>query len=202
MSLQIRKIHTKELSTWKSRRCAEFLRTAKDWKTLRACQMAPQPSSTMPAVDDFAEMLSHLFSGADAEVTKPDILQELPFTMTELDSAISSLKSNKAGDECGLAAELLHHAPPAFRGVLFDLFNHVLATGDVPSSWQKTLFKMLATSAKSKVVTDYRPIVTLRLLYKTFSFIWCCLASRRYWKLANLKSSMVSDRIGVWKNIC
>ena len=159
LSLQIRKIHTKELSTWKSRRCAEFLRTAKDWKTLRACQMAPQQSSTMPAVDDFAEMLSHLFSGADAEVTKPDILQELPFTMTELDSAISSLKSNKAGDECGLAAELLHHAPPAFRGVLLDLFNHVLATGDVPSSCQKTLFKMLAKSAKSKLVTDYRPIV-------------------------------------------
>ena len=34
----------------------------KDWKTLRACQMAPQQSSTMPAVDDFAEMLSHTFS--------------------------------------------------------------------------------------------------------------------------------------------
>ena len=84
--------------------------------------------------------------------------------MTELVSAISILKSNKAGDECGLAAELLHHAPPAFRGVLLDLFNHVLATGDVPSSWQKTLFKMLAKSAKSKLVTDYRPIITLRLL--------------------------------------
>ena len=73
----------------------------------------------MPAVDDFAEMLSHLFSGTDLEVTKPDVLQEeLPFTMTELVSAISILKSNKAGDECGLAAELLHHAPPAFRVVL------------------------------------------------------------------------------------
>ena len=50
LSLQIRKIHTKELSAWKSRRCAEFLRTAKDWKTLRKCQKTPQHSSTMPAV--------------------------------------------------------------------------------------------------------------------------------------------------------
>ena len=93
----------------------------------------------MPAVDDFAEMLADLFSGANVEVTKPDILQERPFTMAELDSAIGNLKSNKACDERGLPAELLHQAPPAFREVLLDLFNHMLATGDVPSSWQRTL---------------------------------------------------------------
>ena len=92
----------------------------------------------MPAVDDFAEMLADLFSGANVEVTKPDILQERPFTMAELDSAIGNLKSNKVCDERGLAAELLH--------LLLDLFNHILATGDVPSSWQRTLFKMLAKS--------------------------------------------------------
>ena len=146
LSLQIQKIHTKELSAWKSQRCAEFLRTAKDWKALRKCQTTPQHSSTMPAVDAFAEMLADLFSGANVEVTKPDILQERPFTMAELDSAIGNLKSNKVCDERGLAAELLHHAPPAFREVLLDFFNHILATGDVPSSWQRTKFKMLAKS--------------------------------------------------------
>ena len=30
---------------------------------------------------------------------------------------------------------------------------------------------MLAKSAKSKLVTDYRPIVTLQLLYATFSYL-------------------------------
>ncbi|CAE7656581.1 hypothetical protein AK812_SmicGene41343 [Symbiodinium microadriaticum] len=117
-----------------------------DWKALRKCQTTPQHSSTMPAVDAFAEMLADLFSGANVEVTKPDILQERPFTMAELDSAIGNLKSNKVCDERGLAAELLHHAPPAFREVLLDFFNHILATGDVPSSWQRTKFKMLAKS--------------------------------------------------------
>ena len=174
LSLQIRKVHAKELSTWKSRRCAELLRTAKNWKTLRTCHMTPQQFSTMPPVDDFAEMLSDIFSGTNFEATKPSVLEELPFTMRELDSAIHSLKSNKASDECGLAAELLHHTPPAFREVLLNLYNHVLATGEVPSSWKKTFFKMLAKSTKAKLVTDYRPIVTLRLLYKTFSYMVLC----------------------------
>ena len=141
-----------------SRDVVPILRTAKDWETLRACQMAPQQSSTMPAVDDFAEMLSHLVSGANVEVTKPDILQELPFTVTELDSAISSLKSNKAGDECGLATEPLHHAPPAFSwGIVrsFQLCFLLRAMFHLPC--RKRCARCWLKSAKSKLVTDYRP---------------------------------------------
>ena len=73
--------------------------------------------------------------------------------MTELDSAVRSVKSIKAGDEYGLAAELLHYAPPSIRqvlAVLLDLFNQY---------WKKML------------LMDYKPIVALRLLYKAPSYL-------------------------------
>ena len=90
--------------------------------------------------------------------------------MAELDSAIGNLESNKACDERGLAAELLHHAPPGFREVFVNLFNNILATGDVPSSWQTTLFKMLAKVMKAKLVTSCG---------KRFP-TWYCRGSRGY----------------------
>ena len=91
--------------------------------------------------------------------------------MHELTKAIRNLKLNKACDDCGLSAEFLQNAPHTLLEVLLDLFNHVFSTGDVPSTWRTTLFRMLAKTPKAKTTGDCRPIANLRLLYKVFSYM-------------------------------
>lgn len=51
------------------------------------------------------------------------------------------------------------------------LFNDVLARGNIPSTWSKTVFIMLAKKAKAIHASDFRPIAVARLLYKTFAYL-------------------------------
>ena len=102
---------------------------------------------------------------------RPALLEDDLFTFQELERAIQSLKLNKSCDECGLAAELLKHTPHALLQILLELFNHVFVTGDVPSTWRRTLLRMLAKTSKAKIVSDFRPVANLRLLYKLFSYM-------------------------------
>ena len=71
-------------------------------------------------------------------------LTENAWSMRELLSALRRMKVNKAADEVGLVVELLQHAPSSFLQELLRFYNHVLHTGDVPTSWRKTVFRMLA----------------------------------------------------------
>ena len=107
---------------------------------------------------------------------RPALLEDDLFTFQELERAIQSLKLNKSCDECGLAAELLKHTPHALLQILLELFNHVFVTGDVLSTWRRTLFRMLAKTSKAKIVSDFCPVANLRLLYKLFSRAGYCAA--------------------------
>ena len=98
-------------------------------------------------------------------------LTEPPWTMAELKHAISRLKSKKSGDDLGLVAELLKHSPDDFLNALLLVMREVLRSGNVPSSWQKTFFKMLPKTKAAKSVSDFRPIANVRLLYKLFAYL-------------------------------
>jgi len=50
------------------------------------------------------------------------------------------MKVNKAANEVGLVVELFQHASNSFLQELLRLCNHALHTGDVPTSWRKTVF--------------------------------------------------------------
>ena len=93
------------------------------------------------------------------------------WTLDELAKAIQKLKLDKAVDECGLAAELLKHLPDLYLQKLLDLYNHVLCNGEVPSSWRRTVLTMLGKHVRAKLVSDFRPIASVRVLYKTFAYM-------------------------------
>ena len=44
-------------------------------------------------------------------------------------------------------------------------------TGNFPSCWSRTLFQMLANTARAQQPSDFRPIANIPLLYKTFAFM-------------------------------
>ena len=49
--------------------------------------------------------------------------------------------------------------------------NDLLFSGELPSTWQKTVFQMLPRTAKAMVTSDYRPIASVRVLYKLFAYL-------------------------------
>jgi len=173
LSFAIRKKHRQETREWKSKEVNKLLSHPAGWKHLRGVQakVSGRVQLQEPAEDEFASMLEGLFQGCPQHVPTPTCLTEVLFDATELDKSISKLKTNKSSDERGLAAELLKHAPQEFRNALLTLFNDVLEFGSPPSTWRRTIFNMLPKSAKSKSVTEYRPIASLRLLYKVFAYL-------------------------------
>ena len=65
-------------------------------------------------------------------------LTEAPWTMAELNKAITRLKTNKAADDVGFVAERLHHSPEVMLEALLHLFPTVLLTGEVPDTWKSS----------------------------------------------------------------
>ena len=59
------------------------------------------------------------------------------------------MKIHKGADEAGLVAELLKNWPDDFQANLLRLFNDILFTGNFPSCWSRTLFQMLAKTARA-----------------------------------------------------
>ena len=49
--------------------------------------------------------------------------------------------------------------------------NDLLLSGELPPTWQKTVFQMLPKTAKAMVTSDYRPIANIRVLYKLFTYL-------------------------------
>ena len=91
--------------------------------------------------------------------------------MAESRHAISRLKSKKSRDDLGFVAELLKHSPDDFLNALLLVMREVLTSGNVPTSWQTTFFKMLPKTKAAKSVSDFRPIANIRLLYKVFAYL-------------------------------
>ena len=85
--------------------------------------------------------------------------------------AIQKLKLDKTVDECVLAAELLKHLPDPYLQKLLDLYNHVVCNGEVPSSWRRTVFTLLGKHVRGKFVSDFWPIASVRVWYKTFAYM-------------------------------
>ena len=123
------------------------------------------------AVDDFAENLETLFHGDADQPVRPHTPTELPWSTLELRAALQKLRRNKSPDEHGLVAELLKHSTTDCHIVLLAAFNAILETGVVPGTWQKTIFTMLPKFKRALQPTDFRPVASLRLLYKTFAYM-------------------------------
>lgn len=92
-----------------------------------------------------------------------------PFTMPELQKAISKMKNRKCADEGGLVADMFKQASRQFLECLLEAFNRMLAAGELDSSWRRTLFTMIPKSGDRKDPANWRPIAVLRVSYKMFS---------------------------------
>ena len=67
--------------------------------------------------------------------------------------------------------EFVQFASRTFLQDLLHLYNAVLNTGNVPCTWNKTIFIMLAKFKNAKLPSDSRPIASVRILYKVFTYM-------------------------------
>ena len=134
-------------------------------KTPRSTITAP------PHPNDFADMLETLFAGNTTSPERPVTTTEEPWQRSDLTKAIQRMKTQKAADECGLVAEMLKHVPEDVLTKLLALINDLVLSGELPPTWQKTVFQMLPKTAKAMVTSDYRPIANIRVLYNLFTYL-------------------------------
>ena len=103
-----------------------------------------------PHEDLFASMLESLSAGLTEPLEAPDVLTEPLWSLAELGRAVHRLKLRKCGDDVGLTAEVLKHAPTEFWERLLPVYNDILYHGAVPQSWFCTLFNMLPKKDAAK----------------------------------------------------
>ena len=167
LSFQIRKLHRKELRDWKSNQGKCLLKQCSNWKFLRTMEYGTgrwMPQQPQPL--EFANMLKQLFARKFGTPMAQSYLTEA----AELRKAVARLEANKAADDAGLVAELLHHSPEVMLEALLHLFRKVRLTGKMPETWKQTIFNMLPKTRGAKSTSDFRPIAVDRLLYRTFAY--------------------------------
>ena len=175
LTFTIRKNHRQEARIWKIERLNAQLGHARNWRTLRSMQFATKGfrQQQTPQPNAFADMLGQICAGKPDRPCRPANLTENPWSMHELQCALGRMKIHKGTDEGGLLAELLKNSPDDFQANLLRLFDDIPYTGNLPACWTRTLFQMLANTARAQQPSDFRPISNIRLLYKIFAFmIW------------------------------
>ena len=123
-----------------------------------------------PSADDFAVMLQTLFDGKPSPPQQPVVLTENAWTLSELTTAFAKMV-NKTGDDTSIAVELVQFVSRIFLQDLLHLYNAVLNIGNVPCTWNKTMFIMLAKFKNAKLPSDFGPIAGVRILYKVFTYM-------------------------------
>lgn len=89
--------------------------------------------------------------------------------MPELQYAVKKMKNRKSEDMSHTVTELIKHADGPFFGILLDMYNSILTTGNTPSNWHVTVFRMLPKTGDLSDANNWRPIAVLPILYKIFS---------------------------------
>ena len=171
LTFQIQRLHRKESRQWKATLLQNYLAYPARWKELQNMSSYSSKPHQHPALDEFAMMLEKLFAGSPEAPMQPIHLTEELWTLQELMGAVQKLKLNKSADECGLVAEVFKHMPTNFAAKILQLYNDVLSHGHIPASWRRTLFTMLAKHRNAALVTDFRPIASVRLFYKIFAYM-------------------------------
>jgi len=140
---------------------------------------------------------------SQAEKTKPNFNSDntesynKPFTIAELDSAISKGKSTSPGPD-GIHNDMLKHLNSNGREKLLELYNNIWASDDFPDSWREAFIIPIPKPRKDHTrSTNHRPISLTSCLCKLMERMIC---SRLRWflekngLLANCQSGARQER--------
>eukprot|EP00959_Pyramimonas_sp_CCMP1952_P056716 1184681-Pyramimonas_sp.AAC.1 len=122
----------------------------------------------------FATFYEELYKSTDTVDAAPsttDAHQHItPFTVKELDAAISQLKLGKSWDTEGITAEMLKKPCLELQDALLQLYSTVFKpNAPTPASWRKTSITVIPKSGDLSLPQNYRPICAIPTLYILFN---------------------------------
>src|SRR5688572_2021749 len=107
----------------------------------------------------------HFFSNEPP--SNPDTYINLPFSLSELNSAIKTCKNDKAAGPDDIPYEFIKHFPDEFNHTLLDFYNYIWNTGTIPAAWKHAVVLPVHKASKPKEEpTSYRPISLTSCLCK------------------------------------
>ena len=130
-----------------------------------ASATANYPDAFIEHKTKFEKEQKILFSNESTPNPNPDFHQ--PFSITELNCAITTCKKDKAAGPDDIPYEFVKHFPESFNEILLDYFNFVWSTGSIPDTWRHAVILPLHKLNKPKEETSsYRPISLTSCLCK------------------------------------
>ena len=112
---------------------------------------------------------------ADSEKEIPEVKpteMTTPFTVTEVQKAVKSLKNNKSAGCDDLKAELIKHSPENIHQGIADLLNHMAKTGEHPKEVKEGILIPLPKPGKKQgPPQNLRPIILLSIIRKILAII-------------------------------
>ena len=111
---------------------------------------------------DIKEDFSHI------EPTK----MKVPFTETEIKTAVKKLKNNKSPGPDNIVSEMLKNSPDIAYNKIAELFNYIAETGDVDEDLYSGILTPLQKPGKEKGKEEnLRPIILLNVIRKILAIV-------------------------------
>ena len=107
----------------------------------------------------------------------PNCTLTLPFSKRELHAALSYMKLRAVPGVDGVPVELLRVAPPHITSSYLELFNHILATHQVPDQWKSSILIPIPKKGDRSISSNWRGISLLCSSYKLFATLIACRLS-------------------------
>ena len=131
-----------------------------------------------PSVDEYddgaftTQVESQLRAAAKLSPTQPETPLDEPFNMAELTTCLEKLQYHKATTSDDTSGEMLIFGGEAFRQRLLDLFNWLLDTEVIPSTWQSATIVNLFKEGDRADPNNYRGIALISCIGKLYSSLW------------------------------
>ena len=121
------------------------------WKSLRGMddRFVGRRIAQQPSADDFAVMFQFFFRWETFPTATTCIVYRQCFDVVGIEHRVD--KHEESGDDTGIGGELVQFASRNLLHDLLHLDNVVLNTSIVPSTWNKTMFIMLAHVRSAKL---------------------------------------------------
>ena len=87
----------------------------------------------------------------------------------EVRRVIARMSRRKCADRAGVVAEMFLYGGEAVVEHLVKFFNNIICTGLVPGEWKESFFLLLHKGGATEDANNWRPIATLRIVYKIFA---------------------------------
>ena len=175
LSKVIQQLVRAELRKVKSERVASKLREFKDLGDLHSVHRLPT-KKTMQShqpPDNMGDFMGKLFRSDGSQIAfQPEVIRSIsPILLSELTRALKQMSKGKCCDKASICLEMIAHGGMALHQCLVQLYNNILKTGQIESSWKETFFTMLPKSGDLGDPGNWRPIAVLRVCYKVFGRI-------------------------------